>query len=705
MLASFLITGRETLEASLLVGMLLAYLAHTGNRGQFKAVWLGSLAAALLSVLIAAAVLLTIGSLKGTAEEVLEGSVMLAAAGVLTYVVVWLHRQGRELNRSLQSSLAAALRSGSSGPVALLSFLAVFREGAETALYLSAMAAASPGAGTWIGAGTGFGAAVGVGYLVYRGSRVLNLRTFFRLTTIVLVLFGAGLVGQATLVFQAAGLFPGTISVGDFSHILPDTSTLGSVLHTLVGYSATPSLLQVILWAGYITVILALFLDVGSKETRTLYGEPFRPLGASYHHRLYRLLRWPRLPTMAPLAMGVVLVGLLAVAALSLKVGPFDNQGPLRLGPFQNPENGNNLFNFVMWVLWLPLLSISAVLVGRLWCGNLCPLRLATDTARSLADRVAGRSTSASPYLRLGWLLPVTFILVTFFVKWWPVQSVARYGAILFLTILALATVVGFLFRPGTWCRYVCPIGGWLARITRLSPLGLRANPSLCAACSTKPCLTGTALAGRCPVYLNPSRLESNRNCLKCWKCVVNCPDEKASLRLGWRFPGAELLKPYAPDLWESLFVASLLGMYIATGHRSPTLAALPWPLVFFGLIALATAAYLGLSGIIALAGNIPFRQTLTTFGYVFLPLEFSTAIIAFGDDALEFFGITQPAASLLLGLGFLWSIILGVSIVRNQCRGKGRALAAAIPAGIALLAILFLWLSWYASGVVIDVT
>ncbi|MEK7777188.1 MAG: hypothetical protein AAB303_01000, partial [Chloroflexota bacterium] len=264
---------------------------------------------------------------------------------------------------------------------------------------------------------------------------------------------------------------------------------------------------------------------------------------------------------------------------------------------------------------------------------------------------------------------------------------------------------VGFLFRRGTWCRYVCPIGGWLARVTRLSPLALRPDPVVCTTCLDKPCLTGTALAGRCPAFLNPSRLESNRYCLKCWECAINCPPEKASLKLGWRFPGAELMKPYAPDLWESLFVASLLGMYTAVGHRSLSLAEVSWPLLFFGLIALATVAYAGMCAVGALLAGVSFREALTTFGYIFLPLEFSAAVIAFGDDALEFFDVIQPAAAVLLTVGFVWSVILGVSILRNQSRSGLRAMAAGVPLGLTLVAILFVWLQWYASGTVIDLT
>ncbi len=513
------------------------------------------------------------------------------------------------------------------------------------------------------------------------------------------------MVGRATLAFQAAGIFPGTISVWDTSTLLAETYGLGAVLRTLVGYTSSPSLLQVIFWLGYVGLVGALYLDLGNGSRVDLNKESFSSIGKSCETPLYRTIRWPRLTVLMPMLMGVLLIGLLIVAFAKVDIGPFNNEGMVRWGPFSGGENENKFFNFVMWIVWLPLLSIVTVLVGRLWCGNLCPLRTASDWARSLNDRLTRKKPPPTPYLRLGWLLPVTFIAITFLVRWWPIQRVALYGAFMFLALFGLAVMVGFLFRRGTWCRYICPVGGWLARITRLSPLALRPDPAACSTCLDKPCLKGTALAGRCPSFLNPSKLESNRNCLKCWNCIVNCPPEKASLKLGWRLPGAELLKPYAPDLWESLFVASLLGMYVAVGHRSLELAQAPWPLLFFGMIALATVAYVVLCSTVAFIGGIPFRQSLTTLGYIFLPLEFSAAVISFGDDALEFFGIIQPAAALFLTLGFVWSVILSVSILRNQSRTPLRAIVSGIPVGAFLVLFLFVWLQWYAAGVVIDLT
>jgi FTR1 family protein len=624
---------------------------------------------------------------------------MAVAAGVLTYVLWWMRARSKGLTTTLRAEAQAVVAAGSGLALLVLVFLTVFREGAETALYLGATASANPGHGVAAGASLGLTAGAAGGYAIYRGgTRRVDIRRFFELTTIVLLVFAAGLVGRATLALQAAGLFPGTIHVWDTSAVLPDDSPVGAALSALVGYTARPSLLQVIFVLGYVALVL------------TLYANPRRervvPLGRDYGHPLYRVVRGGRVLRVLPTAMGGALAALLVVGFLGLDVGPFDNRGPLRLGPFSVGEDQNNLFSLALWIVWLPLLSLATLLFARVWCGNLCPLRLVTDGARSLADRLGlGRGATTSRAVRMGWLLPSSFIAVTFLVKGLPVQQQARAGAIFFLGVVGVAGGVGFLFRRGTWCRYLCPVGGWLARIARLSPVALRPDPNACATCPDKPCLTGTVKAGRCPVALNPSRLQTNQHCLACWSCVLNCPPERASLKVGWRAPGAELFEPRSPNLWESLFVASLLGMYAAVGHRSPALAQLSWGTRFFGLIAAATLVYLVTCGLAAPLAGIPWRRALMTFGYALLPLEFGTAVISFGDDALEFLHVVQPGAALLLTVGFVWSVVLTVSILRNQSRTPLRAVAASVPVGVVLVSVLFVWLQWYASGTVVDLT
>lgn len=704
MSASFLLVMRETVEASLLIGILFACLERTENRRYFTGIWVGAGTGTLASILLGAVVLLTLGSLTGPAEEMFEGVLMWAAAAVLTYVIWWMRRQGGAMAGALRAEAQAGIGRGSVLALGTLAFLAVFREGAEAILYLGAAASNSPLQRVMLGASMGFALAILVGSAMYRGgTRLLSAQRFFAVTSALLLVFAAGMVGRATLAFQAAGVFPGTIAAWDTSGMLPQTRGAGQALQALFGYTAAPSVLQVIFVLGYVALILALHGEISRRPA--LAAARFRAIGTSYAHPLYRALRSPRLRAIVPASMLALLVGVLLAALLPLQVGPFDNRGSLHLGPFSNAETQNNLFNFLMWIVWLPLLTLATVAFGRFWCGYLCPLRLTTEWAHRLGVRLGRGGGRVAAPLRLGWLLPSSFLLITFLVKWLDLQGTARDGALLFLAIFALATTVGFVSRRGAWCRYFCPVGGWLGRATRISPLALQADRDVCATCVEKPCLKGGELAGRCPSFLNPLQLETNRACIKCADCVVNCPPDRSSLKLGWRLPGAELLEPRAPDLWESLFVASLLGMYMAVGQRSPELAAVPWPALFAGFVALAMLVYVGACALAGRLAGVPLRTALSTFGYLFLPLELATAVIAFGDDSLEFLGIVQPAAIVLLAVGFIWSVVLSVPIVRNQAGGGLRALAAATPLAATLVGVLMVWLSWYAAGGVVDLT
>jgi len=697
--SALVITIRETFEASLLVSVVLALVVQEKNPKLRRAVWTGVGSAAAASALLGIGLITTVGALHGRSQELIEGLVMAVASVILTYVLWWMGKRSREVSSAVQAQARAALGAGSALSLIVLVFLTVFREGAETVLYLAAATATNSASGMAVGVGIGLAAGVSGGYAVYHaGTRFLDLRRFFKVTTILLTVFAAGLVGRATMALQAGGLLPGTISVWDTSRVLPDNTPVGAALSALVGYTARPSLLQVIFVLGYLAFVLTLYADISGKR--------FTAIGSNYAHPLYRVIRNRRVMRLLPLVMGGLFLILLAVALVPLDVGPFNNQGRMRLGPFSSGEGDNSLFGFVLWVVWLPLLSVVTLVAARIWCGNLCPLRLVTDAARSLADRLGmGKGNASTRAMRLGWLLPSAFVVVTFVVKGLPVQERASAGALFFIIILGIAAVVGFVFRRGTWCRYLCPIGGWLARVTRLSPLALSSDPSICATCVDKPCITGTQAAGRCPVALNPTRLETNQHCLSCFNCVINCPADKASLKLGWRAPSAELLELKAPNLWEALFVASLLGLYTAVGQKSPALTQVPWPLRFFGLIAVASLIYLVVCAIAAPLAGISYRQGLRTFGYALLPFEFGTALIAFGDDAFEFFDIIQPAAAVLLTIGFVWSVVLTTAIVRRQSRTPLRALAAGMPLALSLVGVLFVWLHWYATGTVVDVT
>lgn len=276
MLPGFVIGLREGLEAALIVGVVLGVLRRVGRPGQSRAVWAGVCAAVVVS--LAAGVLLNrMGlALEGRAEAIFEGLTMLVAAGVLTWMIFWMQKQGRHTTSALeQDALQAASRQGA-GLLFGLAFVAVVREGLETALFLTAAAlsvaaAANPAGGqTLLGAALGLLVAAVLGWAIYQGGRRLNLRAFFRATGALLILFAAGLLSQGIHELQEAALLPLTIApLWDLSALLSEGSTLGGVLKTLFGYNANPSLLEACSYAAYLLVVVAAFFGA-RRATRQL---------------------------------------------------------------------------------------------------------------------------------------------------------------------------------------------------------------------------------------------------------------------------------------------------------------------------------------------------------------------------------------------------------------------------------------------------
>ncbi len=271
MAASLLITLREGLEAALIVGIILAYLAKTGNRDKSSTVWLGALAAAGVSLLAGATIFLTAGSLEGRTEELFEGTAMFTAVGVLTYMIFWMRKQAINIRAHLQAQVNMALESGSRLALGLLAFVAVGREGIETALFMfAATKAASPAAAT-IGGLLGLAGAVVLGYLLYRGTYRLNLRTFFNVTSVLLLLFAAGLLAHGIHEFHEAGVIRTVIEhVWNINSVLDENSTLGSFLKALFGYNGNPSLVEILAWGSYLVLVgWAYFRPPTAKELRT----------------------------------------------------------------------------------------------------------------------------------------------------------------------------------------------------------------------------------------------------------------------------------------------------------------------------------------------------------------------------------------------------------------------------------------------------
>ena len=263
-----LLTGlREGVEAALIVGIILAYLAQTGNREHFGKIWAGTAGAVGVSLAIGVALFLTVRGFPEPYEQLFEAAAMFLAAGVLTWMLFWMRRQARSVKGQLQAAVDRVLSEGSAWGLAALAFTAVIREGVETSLFLVGQVTAATsnqpgsGVGVLLGALVGLAIAVGIGWLIYAGARRINYGTFFRLTGLALIFIAAGLLSHAVHeLIEVGWITVGTQTVFDISGILPHSEGIGLFLRALLGYTATPELITLVVYLGYLVPVLWLYL-------------------------------------------------------------------------------------------------------------------------------------------------------------------------------------------------------------------------------------------------------------------------------------------------------------------------------------------------------------------------------------------------------------------------------------------------------------
>lgn len=273
MLANFLIGLREGMEAALVVGILVAYLVRTDRRGQLRQVWLGVGAAVALSAAFGAVLTYGPSQLSERAEESIAGVLSLLAVALVTWMIFWMARTSRFLKAGLQARLDQAFSAGG-WAVATVAFLAVAREGLETALFLWAAAEATDGgaaegatgatgAAPLVGALLGLAVAVALGWAVYRGAVRVNLGAFFLWTGLGLVLIAGGVLAYGIHELQEAGLITfGTGTAYDLSGVLSTDGAVGTILKGLVNYTPAPTWAQVVAWLAYVSVATVAYLSV-----------------------------------------------------------------------------------------------------------------------------------------------------------------------------------------------------------------------------------------------------------------------------------------------------------------------------------------------------------------------------------------------------------------------------------------------------------
>jgi high-affinity iron transporter len=273
-LATFVIGLREGLEASLVVGIIAAFLGRHGRRDALRQVWVGVAAAVAICIAIGVVLQVVEQSLPQAQQEGLETVVGLFAVCMVTFMIIWMRGHARSMKGDLEGAAAAALARGSANALVAMAFLAVLREGFETAVFLLATFQASGNALlAAIGALLGIVVAVVIGYGIYRGGVRLNMARFFRITGLVLVLVAAGLVMTALhTAFEAGWIQFGQSRAMDLSWLVRPGTPVESLLTGVLGIQAYPTVIESLGWVIY-AVPMLLFVAWPQRRSSAAKGE------------------------------------------------------------------------------------------------------------------------------------------------------------------------------------------------------------------------------------------------------------------------------------------------------------------------------------------------------------------------------------------------------------------------------------------------
>ena len=261
MLSNALIGLREGLEAALVVSILVAFLVRSERRGALPWVWAGVGVAIVLSVAVGALLTFTSNSMSFEAQEAFGGSMSIVAVGFVTWMIFWMRRTARALSGELRDKLAQALEVGG-WAVVLMAFLAVGREGLETAVFFWAAAQATgETAQPLIGFLIGIAAAVVLAFLIYQGALHINMAKFFKVTGVLLIFVAAGILAYGMHDLQEANILPGLNTLAfDISAAVPADSWYGTLLKGIFNLSPQTTVVEATVWVLYVGVVLTLFL-------------------------------------------------------------------------------------------------------------------------------------------------------------------------------------------------------------------------------------------------------------------------------------------------------------------------------------------------------------------------------------------------------------------------------------------------------------
>jgi high-affinity iron transporter len=254
--SNFLILFREALEASLIVGIILTVLSRLKQKKYFPHVFVSVICAILTSVVVGFVLVKMTAHAQEEIQELIEGIVNLAACGVLTYMIFWMDRQSMQIKPEIESQLEVALKRREYFVMMTLPFLAVFREGAETVLFLMALSGQSDGGISWLGSLAGLMVAVMVCLTIFVRGKKVPLKPLFKWSSLFLLFIAAGLLIGGIHGLQEIHVIPEIYApVWNLNPILNEKAGVGIFLKSIFGYNADPSLVEVFAYIAYLTVI------------------------------------------------------------------------------------------------------------------------------------------------------------------------------------------------------------------------------------------------------------------------------------------------------------------------------------------------------------------------------------------------------------------------------------------------------------------
>lgn len=273
---SLLIGLREGLEAAIVVSILVAFLVKSERRDALKWVWLGVGLAIVMTLAVFLGIQFGESTISGLGAEAIAGVASLIAVVIVTTMVLWMKKAAAGLSGELRGEMSRALETGGAA-VAVLAFLAVGREGVETALFMVGYAEAET---LWPLTGLIIGVliAAAIAYGMYAGAVRINLAKFFKYTGVLLIVVAAGILSYGIGALQTVGWLPGLSSRAfDISSWFDWSAWYGEVIQGVFNVTPTPTVLQLVCWLAYLVIILAVFLRPVSTARRAAPSPDIEP--------------------------------------------------------------------------------------------------------------------------------------------------------------------------------------------------------------------------------------------------------------------------------------------------------------------------------------------------------------------------------------------------------------------------------------------